>query len=393
MFAAVRSATIGDSHSAVNTHPFALGRLLVQHVGGVAGFWHLLPLLTRRIPKDLQHAIWGQSDTELLGVMLLGELRTRHRRRYGLPVVDDDVAGDAATPGSGALTHQAADDRPLLDAFGPGDHPIVLSDMVAATRAVLDAVVDTRPHVAAGSIEPDGHVHRRKAHLCGSDAQEARLWHYPRVPAATTHGVAPAPDRWAADLNIAVSDGDRVVATRFRTCPDQEPPPMYYGLGSGWHAGAGSLVHPVTDRLPVTLTTGRVVAGDTAASVPRRKGTPMMLVVTTQPLNWDADQWHLMPKDSLLAWERNADGALPVLQCLSSTCDEEVSSGVVHSCGTLDRMWLVAGDLTSVFVLLSLALLVWAVQRSLALIQGAERLPRRPPALPAGALPHRDLTA
>ena len=42
----------------------------------------------------------------------------------------------------------------------------------------------------------------------------------------------------AHSLNFAVSDGHNFVATRFRSCPHEEPPSLYYAVGV-WDANAG----------------------------------------------------------------------------------------------------------------------------------------------------------
>lgn len=110
-------------------------------------------------------------------------------------------------------------------------------------------------------------------------------------------------------LNIAVTDGEHVVAIRYRSCATEDPPSLYFALGDRWDASG--MANP--QHLPMNTTEHH---GSTA------------LLVASEPLTAsNSTPWRLMAKDQMLSYEV-ASGALE-LHCLTKACKEDVR----HRCG------------------------------------------------------------
>jgi len=115
------------------------------------------------------------------------------------------------------------------------------------------------------------------------------------------------PGEVASSMNFAASDGETLVATRFRTCGMQEPPTLYYALGS--HLDADGVM--------------RQKSGEGG-------GEGSALLVSSEPLfrNDETDgsraTWKLLAKDQMLLYDRGS-GKLQ-LECLSEACEDATAS-------------------------------------------------------------------
>jgi len=130
-----------------------------------------------------------------------------------------------------------------------------------------------------------------------------------------------------SSLNIAVTDGETVLATRFRNGPGEVPPSLYYHTGQlkgaawdlavpGW-AGLGGLTSGLTsDGLPVDSAPAPAERFDRRQPNPRQS-----LLVSSEPLTEHRegalDKWHIFPPNTMLI-------ATPVV-CGSDQADKPVS--------------------------------------------------------------------
>ncbi len=86
VLAHIRKATQGDL-SIVNTHPFQYGHWVFVHNGNLSGFAQVRPALLARIPPTLRRYILGDTDSELLFYLLLGNMAKRcELQRMGYPL-------------------------------------------------------------------------------------------------------------------------------------------------------------------------------------------------------------------------------------------------------------------------------------------------------------------
>lgn len=93
VLAHVRKATTGD-HTIINTHPFQYGPWVFVHNGNIKDFADARDALTANIPPIYRRFILGDTDSEVLFYLLLGNMANRaqlDRPGYAL----DDLA-DAA---------------------------------------------------------------------------------------------------------------------------------------------------------------------------------------------------------------------------------------------------------------------------------------------------------
>ena len=88
VLAHLRKATVGD-HSIVNIHPFQFGRWVFAHNGNLAGFDALRPKLLERVPPVFRRFILGDTDSELLFMLLISKMADRcDPTRRGFPLRD-----------------------------------------------------------------------------------------------------------------------------------------------------------------------------------------------------------------------------------------------------------------------------------------------------------------
>lgn len=81
----------------------------------------------------------------------------------------------------------------------------------------------------------------------------------------------------ASSLNFAVSDGETVVATRFRDSPSEEPPSLYYCTVSKMEMIANEMEIHRDDSAP-----------------------PKGIVISSEPLTYQSENWTLLPKNHLI---------------------------------------------------------------------------------------------
>jgi predicted glutamine amidotransferase len=116
-------------------------------------------------------------------------------------------------------------------------------------------------------------------------------------------------------LNLAVTDGEHVVAIRFRSCSVEDPPSLYFALGQRWGGDSdgsnGEMIHPLQWAVNLTSLEGVVEA------------EPPVLVVASEPLSpSQKGAWHLMAKDQMISYEVRT-GRME-LHCLTTACTEDM---------------------------------------------------------------------
>lgn len=138
VLAHLRQATAGEVN-VLNTHPFQYGRWIFAHNGKVRNFGAHRAALRSRVAPNLLRYVLGDTDSELLFYLFLGELARRvdlHRR--GTPIADiaaalaavvdltrsiadADLPGASATPAASPLGDDGcptvADEGPSLMTF------------------------------------------------------------------------------------------------------------------------------------------------------------------------------------------------------------------------------------------------------------------------------------
>jgi len=88
VLAHLRKATQGGL-SIINTHPFQYGPWVFVHNGNIARFAEIKGQLADRIPKVLRRFILGDTDSEVLFYLLLGNMARRcDLARPGYPLAD-----------------------------------------------------------------------------------------------------------------------------------------------------------------------------------------------------------------------------------------------------------------------------------------------------------------
>ena len=131
VLAHVRKATQGQM-TILDTHPFQYGSWVMVHNGNIAGFPRIKDQLLDRVPNVLRRFILGQTDSEVLFYLLLGEMAARcDLQRRGFPLEDlaaaaratietvCDLAGeicpdDAGSPDNNFLTFLITNGQTML---------------------------------------------------------------------------------------------------------------------------------------------------------------------------------------------------------------------------------------------------------------------------------------
>lgn len=177
-------------------------------------------------------------------------------------------------------------------------------------------------------VEPKGYygTDRMEAAMVATLQELAKPW-----CSTGTSGDCPPDCSRASSLNFVASDGDTVLATRFRSCEEQTPPVMYFAAGMQLDLTGGNLSSPQT-VWPIPLGVDPL----SAATV----------LVSSEPLwreksqndNLDPVQdgnpnltWHLLLKDQMLTYTLST-GAL-WFRCVSPACyaDHEFRSAALAS--------------------------------------------------------------
>ncbi|CAM9821491.1 unnamed protein product, partial [Phaeothamnion confervicola] len=197
LFAHVRAASDGNELtgrvSYENSHPFKVGRYAFMHNGAVATFKDIKRSLLATLQDETYATIEGTTDSELCFAVFLDELG---RKAGACPLQRGASAAEMA-----AALEQTV--RRIIAAVATHDERTARASGRAAGRAAG----------AAG---------------CGSAATAAAA---PSAAAPSTSAGTTTP---ASSLNLCVTDGRSIVATRYRNHPTQQPPSMYYITGESF---------------------------------------------------------------------------------------------------------------------------------------------------------------
>jgi glutamine amidotransferase len=281
VFAHIRAGS-GAKVGVHNSHPFVVATaphvadphmrssrsLLFMHNGVVHEFEALRPRLVDHIGMERRQHIAGETDSEYAGA-LLGHLLRQHPRHAD--------SGDDST-------------LPLADLMDAVQQLVQHLDHLDADEdlTALDGFADVEG--LAESLEAERDVKETG----GCDA--------------------------AHSLNFAVSDGFSLVATRFRSCLEQEPPSLYYGLGK------------------LDASTGVISYG---SSDDGKHLGPRSVVIASEPLSGPgagAESWTLVHKDEMIG-ATLVDGGTRVeitRRCLSIACiaDRRERAELARATGT-----------------------------------------------------------
>lgn len=100
-------------------------------------------------------------------------------------------------------------------------------------------------------------------------------------------------DRLPSSLNLAATDGTKMVTMRFRNCAGEEPPSLYYSTTAGvtlnrkfpGHPDA----HPQKDQQPVNHRAHK-----------KAEEHGKHVIVSSEPTTYDESEWTLVPKNTLV---------------------------------------------------------------------------------------------
>eukprot|EP01102_Stenamoeba_stenopodia_P005798 TRINITY_DN16525_c0_g1_i1.p1 TRINITY_DN16525_c0_g1~~TRINITY_DN16525_c0_g1_i1.p1 ORF type:complete len:397 (+),score=44.60 TRINITY_DN16525_c0_g1_i1:117-1193(+) len=95
----------------------------------------------------------------------------------------------------------------------------------------------------------------------------------------------------ASSLNFAVTDGNVVLATRFRNHPREDPPSLYYNISE-----------------KVSLEDGLIsvhASPSTSQHHPITENEHRVCLIASEPLTYHGDEWKLLPKNHLICVDSN----------------------------------------------------------------------------------------
>ena len=246
-----------------------------MHNGVLHEFDALRPRLVEHIGMERRQHIAGETDSEYAGA-LLGHLLRQHPRHA-------DSSDDSVFPLDDLMdaVQQLVQHLDHLDA----DEDLTPLDGFSDVEGLAESLASERGGTQAGAYTCRTF---RRSRICSL------------LLAAGTGGGCDA----AHSLNFAVSDGFSLVATRFRSCLEQEPPSLYYTIGQ-LDPSTGVASHDPSND------------GDTHR--------PRSVVIASEPLSGPgagAESWTLVHKDEMVG-ATLVDGGNRVeitRRCLSIAC-------------------------------------------------------------------------
>jgi predicted glutamine amidotransferase len=166
----VREATVGDRR-ADNTQPFRMRQWLFAHVGEIAGYAAVREPLLQSLPDFLRRSVRGQTDSELLFLVVLSFLHDAGQLdnvdvpdsvvvgalRGAVALVDRHSQQVGATPGS--LTMALSNGRQLYALRRGSPLCIVQRDRLARRGSVPGATTSDAPLSARYVIVATGPAH------------------------------------------------------------------------------------------------------------------------------------------------------------------------------------------------------------------------------------------
>jgi glutamine amidotransferase len=256
VFGHVRKATstINDE----NAHPFVFNHLLFMHNGALDNFADYKPTLLKRLRPAVRGLIQGTVDSEHAGALFCNNLEGFPQRR-----------DFSMTELRGAMRTMVAELR-------------ALSAEAALARCAAD-----KPTISATARGP-------AAASAGAPSATSGLW-------------APS------SMNFAVSDGQGLVVTRFRSHKDEDPPSLYYKLGLSvrYRTDEGKLRAMAPGKAP----SGGVISapGLIVASEPLEESMPSL------------SAWRLLGKDKMISYHPS-EGVK--IECISDQCTPDLPADV-----------------------------------------------------------------
>jgi len=254
LFAHTRAASSGGI-SRANCHPFRQGRFMFMHNGGISEFTAIKRRLQSLLRDDVFHQITGDTDSE---------------HAFALFCQQFENQGIYGREGRYVVTH---DDKDTIS-----KRPSETSeDSRRSSKGDIPGGIE-RISFPEVKLEQMKNAMRNTILLIMALQEEAG------VPSDTN------------SLNFAVSDGTFVIVTRCRTNPAEDPPSLYYSMGTGFTPLEG-----VFDKQGSDTARPVGVRGNS-----HRREYPSSMIVASEPLEFDTagpdlPRWHLIAKDTLLA--------------------------------------------------------------------------------------------
>eukprot|EP01090_Pellita_catalonica_P021705 TRINITY_DN8193_c0_g1_i1.p1 TRINITY_DN8193_c0_g1~~TRINITY_DN8193_c0_g1_i1.p1 ORF type:complete len:395 (+),score=27.83 TRINITY_DN8193_c0_g1_i1:163-1185(+) len=240
LFAHVRAASPYTGISEMNCHPFKMGKFLFMHNGGIANFQEIKFGILQIIKDTTMHRIKGTTDTE----------------------------------------HAMA----LFVHYLPGHNPDKPYDGYIMKKALLQTIAKLLELIAE-SVELEPTKLDFKIDKCTKQHEGL-------------HVLPPS------SLNFAVTNGDLVLATRFRNSKD-EPPSLYYSC---------------VEQLCTIRDSAQTVT--LKWEQPETIEATTAVVIASEPLTEHSANWSLIPKNSILVITPGHRTVVEPLE-LVSTCRVE----------------------------------------------------------------------
>mmetsp|Transcript_12076 Transcript_12076/g.15563 ORF Transcript_12076/g.15563 Transcript_12076/m.15563 type:complete len:430 (+) Transcript_12076:57-1346(+) len=251
VFGHVRKATSNINDE--NAHPFVFNHLLFMHNGMLADFELYQDILLRRLRPAVRGMLQGGVDSEHAGALFCNNLEGFPKRR----------------------------DYSMAEMRG------AMRTMIAELRAL--------------SAEASLHQCHKIHHSIISEINETS------IPSGKMKSWSPS------SMNFAVSDGQGIIVTRFRSKDDEDPPSLYYKLGVESYVSNKDK----EDTSSVNNNNNH-----------KRSFSVDGLVVASEPLEEsgpDLSKWRLLGKDKMISYHPN-EGVK--IECLSHQCTSDTPADV-----------------------------------------------------------------
>ncbi|CAD7943485.1 unnamed protein product [Amoebophrya sp. A25] len=314
IFGHIRAATKGAPlvvHRRANAHPFLFNGIMWMHNGGLPS--HAQDALRNNILcEDLKGLlVSGSTDSEYLGAYFVSQLISVD------PLRDQSVQDFCSTRSSATFV-------PTTTTPSPTTTTTVSSTSSEGGAPEGDA--GGTPDTETGSSSQDAVVEALSKE--GANKKDNSFYSTEAMVTALKNTVKMVTDLGGepSSLNIAVSDGNVVLALRYRTSPAEDPPSLYYARTqkSVWisseplDAGREEPVNwntPADKRIPPQILFDHDAESNFTATAVAESS------LYTPEYGTESRTWYSLNKDELLVYEKNTDTL--TFECLTSACEQD----------------------------------------------------------------------